>query len=568
MATQTRKQPSSASRTPASPLSPSRRSRIQEKNELQDLNDRLANYIDKVRQLEADNTRLQVQVTRVEETQTREVTNLKAAYESELSDTRRLLDSTSKEKARLQIEHDKWKNQAEDFGARLSKAERDLAQAEKKILALESTLSDKEAKLKTALNEKHHFEEEFNRLKRDYGNKEKQLDISKKQLEDETLLRVEVENRLQSLKEELAFKEELHKGEVLEMKRQKEVTITEVDNRAREEYESKMQEGLQELREQYEDQAQQLKDETEQLFHSKLTTMKIMAEKYSNDSAAAKDELRISRTKIDNLTSQVTSLKAQNDALLSRVSDLEKQLADEQEAAAIALKERDRDLEELRNSIAEQLKEYEELMGIKIALDMEIAAYRKLLEGEESRLNISPSPKSQKLIKGSKQQRSTPMRQVRGSKRRRIDESSLSASATASGAVHIIETDNEGLSIKLQNLSEKDQALGGWQLKRQVDDADEITYKFAARYVLKANATVTIWAQDAGKSHSPPTDLVWKVKSFGSGDASKTALVDNSGEVMATRTVTRQSSYDEEIFISGRLREGDPREKGDRCVVM
>ena len=69
-----------------------------------DLNDRLAIYIDRVRNLESANSRLTLQLTTVEESQTQEIDNLKYLYEKELADMRKLLDDTAKDKARLQIE--------------------------------------------------------------------------------------------------------------------------------------------------------------------------------------------------------------------------------------------------------------------------------------------------------------------------------------------------------------------------------------------------------------------------------------------------------------------------------
>lgn len=46
---------------------------------------------------------------------------------------------------------------------------------------------------------------------------------------------------------------------------------------------------------------------------------------------------------------------------------------------------RDAQIRELRKRIDDALKDYEDLMGVKTLLDLEIATYRKMLEGEETR---------------------------------------------------------------------------------------------------------------------------------------------------------------------------------------
>lgn len=72
MATATPSREAGRSAAPT-PLSPTRISRLQEKQDLQHLNDRLAVYIDRVRALELENDRLMVKVSEKEEVTTREV---------------------------------------------------------------------------------------------------------------------------------------------------------------------------------------------------------------------------------------------------------------------------------------------------------------------------------------------------------------------------------------------------------------------------------------------------------------------------------------------------------------
>ena len=99
----------------STPLSPTRISRLQEKEELCNLNDRLAVDIDKVRGLESENSVLHLQVSEKEEVRSRELTGLKSLYETELADARRSLDDTAKERARLQIELGKIKSEHEQL---------------------------------------------------------------------------------------------------------------------------------------------------------------------------------------------------------------------------------------------------------------------------------------------------------------------------------------------------------------------------------------------------------------------------------------------------------------------
>jgi len=549
--------------------SPNVRTRAHEKEELSDLNDRLANYISRMRYLEQQNSHLTAQISTSQESVSREVGNVKAMYETELADTRRLLDESANDRASLKVDVEKLNFEVDDLKKRLAKEETVRYTTQEDLKRTERRLHDKELLYSNLAKERKSLDSKCKDLENQLEAALAELNQVKNKYEQEMLARNDAENRLQTLQEEIAFNNKIHSKEILELRSSNESIRYRLESTdgPPQDMEGLLREKLQELREEFEDEAETARQELEDAYKSKFEDMKKQSDRERGHVSRLIEKNNEIKTEFDKLRGDYSMLEARNIQLQKQLNEFEDMRKVDKEDFRRQLYERDERISNLQERLKELEGEYEALLGIKLSLDLEIAAYRKMLEGEEERLSISTSPQSQARQSSSKR-RGT--KRARGAEAEEETVEQATVENSSEGNIELTESDADGKFIKLFNKAEQDEALGGYYVQRVVNGRDDtaVEYKFTPKYVLKGGHSVTLWSTSSGVKQKAPTDLVLRNgENWPVGQSIVTSVINHEAEIVAKHTYVA-SVRDETSGPSRRSRKRRTGGERESCQIM
>uniref|UniRef100_UPI0037E76ECC keratin, type I cytoskeletal 19-like n=1 Tax=Semicossyphus pulcher TaxID=241346 RepID=UPI0037E76ECC len=315
-----------------------------EKVTMQNLNDRLASYLAKVRSLEEANRKLELQIREFYEKRAPTVSKDFTTYFATISDLRAQIIRKYSVNQSFVVQVDNAALAGEDF----------------------------KIKYESELNMRKMVEADVARLR---GVRDSM-----------TLSISDLEVQIEGLKEELAYMKINHTEELrlLRVQQSGQVNV-EVDSAAP----IDLTKILEEMREQYEAVVVKNSLEQEKWFQAKMENLRVEISMSTKEVTTHSSELSELKRTYQGLEISCQGIHKELECLQQNLLEVKNRYSVQLSQLQLCINRMEEELQQLKVSIEQQQAEYNLLLDIKMRLELEIAEYRRLLEGEQRTVVIS-----------------------------------------------------------------------------------------------------------------------------------------------------------------------------------